>query len=347
MLRLLVSYMVAVALLASQTQAATPETPPQSVAAMSALDQAADNQMQHDAVLIAKLAASGWQALPVEAFKTENGGLVTPDGQVALEAAGQQADLLLEFGCTDIVSRRFKRGQRYCTLAMFHFRSTAGAYGAYTNLRIGASTFLVRGDASSEADDSISFWKGFYFVALSTSTHDDDEAKEMLTSLANAVASELEDAKEKPLLLRQLPVLERLSGSERLFMGPLAVKLHVALPYIDELQLTRCRSAISADYQYPPPYSERLRLLVVEYGNSNLAANVYNAYSASLTQAHKPIENTEHSLLCKVNNSFLMCKVAGTQMQIIAGARKRYAPAMLSGQLGRLKSSTTSASAAE
>lgn len=307
-----------------------PASPPEGP---SSMEMKVDAHLQQDAILIGKLAAPGWEALPLEALRARDGALQTPDGRTVAEAAGHPSDFLLEFGCTDAVSRRFKRGQRSCTAAIYRFSSVSGAYGAYTNLRVGASTVLVRGNASSEDDDTISFWKGNCFVALSTTAENDDEAKSLLTSLANVIAPQIADTSEKPALLRQLPMIERTQGSERFYLGPIAARQHVSIPYID-LSLAKCKGAISADYQFPHPYSERLRLLLIDYQSPSVAESVFKTYRTALASDSKVVEDADRHLLCKVNNSFLMCGRSGDKrIFVVWGARKKYAPGMLARQL--------------
>lgn len=324
-------------LCATQTMAQGPVAEPMKPASPpdgpSASEMRIDTHLQQDAILIGKLAAPGWEALPLEALKVRDGALQTPDGRTVAEAAGHPANFLMEFGCTDAVSRRFRRGQRICTVAIYRFASTTGAYGAYTNLRVGASTVLIRGNASSEDDDSISFWKGDCFVALSSNVENDDEAKALLTAFANVIAPQIADTGEKPALLRQLPMIERTVGSERLYLGPVAAKPHVSIPYID-LPLAKCKGALSADYQFPHPYSERLRLLLIDYQSPAVADGVFKAYTTALAAGNKVLEDTPRQLLCKMNNSFLMCGRSGDkQIFVVWGARKKYSPGMLARQL--------------
>lgn len=289
--------------------------------------------MKADAVLLSKLSAPGWEAAPIEAFENLGGALQTPDGRTVTEVSGVPAELLLEFGCTNVTVRQFKRGQRTCTVKLFRFSTTDGAYGAYTNLRVGASTVIARGDASSEDDDSISFWKGHYFISLSTNADGDDEAKGALTAFANKIV--IADSAKKPALLSQLPVLEKTAGSERFYKGPFAANQHLPLPFLNSLSLDKSAGAVSAVYQFPQPYSERLKLLIVDYAKPSAAKAMFGSFTGNLRSLDKILEDEDGHMLCKLNGSYLMCQTSGTQVSVIWGARKKYAPGMLSRQLGR------------
>lgn len=301
-------------------------------------------EYKEDCALMVKLQPPrGWVASGIKTFRAEDGCMLTEDSHKVLDAGGHPADLLMEFGCTHLVGRQFKRGQRVCSLNLYRFSNACGAFSAYSNLRIGASTVLTRGDGSSEDEDSISFWSGPHFVSLSTTAIGDDEAKEAITALANAISSQLQRTGEKPPLLKRLPGLEKVHGSERYYLGPIAARVHVALPYLNLLSLFRCQGSISADYQYPQPYSERLKLLLIDYGKTTTARSVFDAYSAGMRAVNKVVEDSDSHFLCKVNNSFLLCSRNGAEVSVIWGARKKYAPAMLARQLGRLDAAASTA----
>gem|GEM_PF-3489406 len=240
--------------------------------------------------------------------------------------------ILEEFHATALVGRSYQRGQRVCLLKVYRFESPLGAYGAYTSLRRGATTVVVRGDASSEDDQSLSFWQGNYFVSLSTTAEDDDEAKDMMRSLANEVASAIDGHADRPYILGWLPRPDRVSGSEKLIMGPVACRRASPVPYQLALSLDTARAAASADYQFQRPSPDRLKLLLIDYGDRQKASRIYRHYTASLDEAHDAA-GTGTSALYKLAGTYMLCQLRGNQIAIISGARKRRSPGYLSRQL--------------
>ena len=113
--------------------------------------------LKDDLALVSSLSVPGWEGLQALKLSLSKNSLVAPDAKAVEEVQGKPASILVEYGCTEVVSRRFRRGEHYCQASLFRFASPDGAYGAYTTMRGGSSTVVVRGQGSSEDDDSISF----------------------------------------------------------------------------------------------------------------------------------------------------------------------------------------------
>ncbi len=110
-----------------------------------------------------------------------------PDGDSARQA------ILAEYRLTGFFRKTFKRGQRSIYIDVYDFQDSDGAYGAYNYLRRGSTTVLPRGDAASEDDDSISLVQGKTFLSIYSSSHDDDESKEVLSRVANQAVQYIGD----------------------------------------------------------------------------------------------------------------------------------------------------------
>lgn len=276
--------------------------------------------------VVDSFAPVGWQSEPSTLSSPGHPGT---DGAIDQHTAAT----LNEFRCTDVIARIFRRGQRFVFLRVYRFDTPAGAYGAYTTMREGAGTVVQRGDGSSENDQSISFWQGHYFVKLYTTSEDDDEAKGMLSTLADKLAVDVGQHADMPRIMSRLPQLDRISGSERLIMGPITARQFFPAPYMGMLALDRARVAAVADYHFREPYPERLKLLVVDYGgNAQLASTAYRDYTSSLQESHKTESSASYSLF-KMTDGYLMCQLRGDQLAIITGARKKYSPTILARHL--------------
>lgn len=289
--------------------------------------------LARDLAAVNSLSVPGWEAASSLGFVRAAGGIVTPDGTNVSDAGHQSSSVLLEYGCTDVVTRRFRRGQRACDLAIYRFVGADNAYAAYSNMRQGATTVVVRGEASSEDDAAITFVKGNVFCSLTTSSQDDSEAKDALTRLANDLVGRLGETNKAGLvLLHRLPVLDRVSGSEKMFAGPISLRRYTYIPFMSALSLEHCRSIVSADYAFAPPLSERLRLFIIEYGDS---ARAKAAIGELATQAasDKVIEEYDERVYVKTRETYVLAQLMGSRLAVITGARKKFASPILARQL--------------
>jgi hypothetical protein len=287
----------------------------------------------NDLSLIRSLAVAGWEGLEPQKLSLSRNTLVSPDGKTVEDIQGKPADVLVEYGCTQAVSRRFRQQERYCHVGIFRFTSPEGACGAYTTMRSGASTVVVRGQGSSEDDNSISFFSGNVFVSL-RSGEDDDEAKTVIGKLADQISPYMSDKAPVPKLILSLPRGDRLAGSERFFMGSQSANRFCSVQFLSELLLDQCRGAVSADYLYPRPRPERLKLFVAEYGTKAVAQAAFNSYSANMSSfSRKTIDKNDNQTICKMADSYMMCGLSGLRVWVIAGAKHASAPGMLAVEL--------------
>ena len=315
--------------------ATTPVASAQAAAPHPADDEALiQNNLKHDLGVLSALTLPGWENQSTVWMTRSKGAMHAPDGVNVSDTSGASRPLLLEYGCTDFVSKSFHRDSIVCHVDLFHFANSDGAYGAYSILREGSSNIVVRGQASSEDDNCICFWKGNVFARIRANTDNDDEAKQALTKLADDLVKRIDGEGEMPLVLRSLPAFEKVKGSEKFFMGTEAAHRYLNVPFIETLYLAGSDGAGHADYQFASPISERLGLLAINYKNASIAQSAYKSYVANITaMSNKVLQRTDTEALCRVSDSFLMCQLNGQKLYVISGARKKFAPAMLARQL--------------
>ncbi|MCC7531486.1 MAG: hypothetical protein IT342_23490, partial [Candidatus Melainabacteria bacterium] len=244
-------------------------------------------------------------------------------------------DILAEFGVRKCYKRTYQRGQRFVQAAVYFFASPEGAYGAYNYMRQGAATIVVRGAGSSEDDLSISFWKGQSFVRLTQTSEEDEESKEALRAIAKVIDAGIAPTSLPPLVLNQLPVIDRVNGTEKLVMGPNSARKFFPAPFVGSLSLERARAAVTADYRFQIP-PERLKLLVIDYGNKSLAGSVYENYRNELDAEHETKEVNDASTptgMVRLDNGYMLVQLRGTRIFVIMGARKRFSPLILARQI--------------
>jgi len=194
-------------------------------------------------------------------------------------------DLVSEFGCTISGQRIFAADQSQIVATIYKFTTSEGAYGAYCCLRKGASNLIVKGDASSEDDKTISFWKDKYFVNISETLSEDTESKTIVRKMADQLVAAIPYTSARPRILMRLPTLEKVLGSERIVLGPLALKKLFPAPFIGALGATTVNGAI-ADYQVQEPYRARLKLLVLQFPNQASASLSFTKYISELKEQH-------------------------------------------------------------
>lgn len=280
---------------------------------------------------ISALSQNGWTTSPSYIWnKTVSPTFHLPEGDAINEG------MLKEFRVANFTRKVFNRGQRSIYVDAYQFDSVDGALAAYYFLRRGATTVLKRGDGASEDADSISFVQGKTFISIYGTSADDEESKEVVSSLANRVGAFIAPGGQRPAVLAKLGRLDLLAGSERLVMGPLSARRFCPAPYVQTLVGEECLTGCVADYQIQEPAKERLKLLLVEYGEQKQAAGRYNDYINALCESRKEDPATrqgETINLFKIGPSYVAVELRGNTIALVSGARKRYSPQMVLRQL--------------
>ena len=319
----------------TQPQSQASSAPPvQDTAARAAIFTANRNAALKDPAIgrLDALSAADWTAQPTQVLFSTYGGLVTVNGASASVPMMQQPELLQEFTCNHVLSKSFTRTQRAVTVLVYTFPDARGAFGAYSSMRTGSSTVLVRGDASSEDENSISFWRGQRFVVLTTSADEDETSKHLISKLADELSRTIDTSLTKPQLVTTLPQLDRVAGSERFFMGSIGARKHISIPFMQMLSIEKSNGAAFAEYQFPRPLAERMKALLIDYRDPEIARRVYEGYSAALAASHKPQMAQPNMEISKVGETYMLCGINGARVTIISGARRKVSPLVLARQ---------------
>jgi hypothetical protein len=278
-------------------------------------------------LLLDQLSPPGWLSKPalINHYQPKS---APPSPAASNSNPYSREDLLGEFGLVNYGQKVFYRGQRQIVVDVYDFASSDGAYGAYLCLHQGASNLIAHGDASSEAEQNISLWKERYFFNLSAATAGDDESKELITKLATELAQAIPASSPKPVLLSSLPSLDKVRGSEKLVMGPLALKKHFPAPYIS---IFSCPGSVFqgaiADYQTQEPYRERMRLLLIRIpGPRSYASELFSQFLGQLEEQHDPLTipgSQYQTSVFKLDRFYILCQLRNQAIVIITGARKK------------------------
>lgn len=243
--------------------------------------------------------------------------------------------ILAEFGCQYAFAKTYQRGQRQIQANVYCFTSSQGAYGAYNLLRRGSSTVLTKGDASSEDDQSVSIWKDRIFITVFGTSEDDEESKGAVSAVADQLSSAIISHGQLPAVISRMPMIDRIKGSEKIVMGPVSGRRLFPAPSLGLLALGAAQGAGVADYQFQAPFRERMKMLLVEYGNSTLAAQAFNQYVQALQGQHPNIipEDDGSTALFKLASTYIYCQLKAQRLLIITGAHKRPSSMMLARQV--------------
>jgi hypothetical protein len=316
-------------------QMAVMDTPTaDSASAQKTKPAAAPRVIKNDVDLLDSLAPPGWESPPAFKLTAENKMLMGPDGKAVYDVQGKNSAVLAEYHCTEVAVRHFRRGDLSCELDLFRFASADGAYGVYSTMRAGSSTVLMRGQGNSEDENSITFYSGNALAFLHSVSDGDDEAKSMMGHLADQIAKRLPVGQTVPRMISAMPYMDKVTASEKFFMGSQAAMRYGNVQFSDALLLDQSRGAACADYQYSRPMAERLKLMLVEYPNQSVARSAFSSYTSTMTAyAHKTLDKNDSQTLCKMAAGFLMCGVMGSRVFVISGAKRATSPSVLARQL--------------
>jgi hypothetical protein len=282
---------------------------------------------------LSQLSAPDWSKDPPQAYVNSSGGYGTVNGLSVPVPRGESPAFLQEFGCTHVLVQNFRRTQRQVQLAVYSFMGPEGAYGAYSVLRDGATTVIVRGGASSETDKTVSFWLGRRFVVITSASEDDEVSKALVSSLADQMTQLIREKADLPALLTSLSGLYRVQGSEKFLMGSTAARKFTPLPHVAALTIEKSLGAAFVEYHFPSPQPDRMKALLVAYPTADLARSVYNTYSAAMSEGRKSWPLEPDKLLCKADDGFSLCTRSGTRVLVLTGARHKETPMLLVRQL--------------
>lgn len=280
-----------------------------------------------------RLAFDGWTGQQLYIWQPVAGALLPQ----LPESDGLKAAILQEYGLQSFTRKSLQRGQRYIHIDVYEFANNDGAFAAYAFLRRGATTIVLRGDATSEDDDSISFVQGKTFISIYGTSGDDDESKDVIRRIATKVAKAIVETGSPPYILSTMPQLEFLHGSEKIVMGPVSARRFCPAPYLNSLDFKQARLACVADYQMREPVKERVKLLLVDYGgNAKAAAASYQSYISALCQSRD--ENPDLRLAQDSNQfrngaTFTEIQLHGSRIFMVTGARKKYSAELLLRQI--------------
>jgi hypothetical protein len=308
-----------------------PVAPPHAVAPTTATPTAAVTAVLNQAdPILAKLNSiyvKEWNAEPAIVRNTADVGTPKLDLPPFISA-----DILREYKPSSIITKTYSRTQRAVTVYVFTFSDIPRAYGAYSTLRTGSTNIVIRGDMSSESDQYICFLKGTRFVVIYSQVAEDDMSKQAASVVADQLAAGIDEHIESLRFLQSMPFLDRMPGTERILAGPISARKYMPIPFVQMLRIQDARQALAADYQFPHPDADRVKAMLIDYGDKALAFNIFTQYSDRLAESYKSKFMTANMQASKTGDTFMLCGYTGTRVYIAAGAHKKISLSVLGRQ---------------
>ena len=215
-----------------------------------------------------------------------------------------------ELGIEKILKQTYKKDNHSVNVLIYKLMDFTGAYSAYTVLHSGASTKLKIGKNASESEKLVNFWKGNYFVDISTQDENDSLAKEFIILSSQDISKNIQPEPLPPIVAIQLPALNRVQGSEKYCLGTVCCKEFIlkVLPDFDcsAYNLQKSEGIIIAEYQLSDNEKERIALALVRYTAKEDAQSVFGFLRQDFEKKQK--ENKEIDIDVDINESSIKVK---------------------------------------
>lgn len=229
---------------------------------------------------------AGQASEPIARLPREVGGWVRArpvasyDRRTLYDYIDGAAEVYLAYGFERVLSCRYhKAGQPPIVVDIFQMRDSKEAFGVFSFERVDEEAGIGQG---SEAGPSlIRFWKGRYFVAVS-SPSSPPAPLHVLKQVASSVADAIEEVGEPPDLVSVLPPKNLRRDRTVYFHTHSSLKYHYFISEENILQLGLETEAVLALYgSRRKDGTGPTRLLVIRYPDSARAAQALHSFLAA------------------------------------------------------------------
>ena len=195
------------------------------------------------------------------------------DGKKLFDYMDGGAELYYEYGFEQACVQRYKAKQGEVTVEIYQMDTPPHTYGVYTFDTQGEHPAI--GQDATYARGLLTFWKGRYCVrALS----DNEEFKDILLALGQAIAKKIRQEGERPAILTFLPPQWVVGDSLLYFRGQIALNNSYFLSHQDVLLLGKGAEGITFLYK---PEAQPLRVIMVRYPGRPQAIEAFKSLRAS------------------------------------------------------------------
>ena len=195
------------------------------------------------------------------------------------------AELYFDYDIQAVASAEYGIGQDLSMeLSIYDMGSTDNAFGIYSNLRYAGADFVNVGAEGMRTEGSVDFWKGRYYCRL-VAFVTDSVTQAGMTALAKATAANITGDGGLPRIVDLLPVLTRVSGSEKYFRGPLSLNNIRYVASENLLGLGTGTEGALAEYLNG---EATMTGFVIAYPDAGAAEAAHGSYADFLTRRGRP-----------------------------------------------------------
>ncbi len=187
------------------------------------------------------------------------------------------AELYLSYGFTRAISCRYvKENEPDITAEVFEMKSPADAFGVYSQTR--ERDEFEYGQGSYYVSGALFFWKGRYWVSISTA-ESTPEAEKCLKTVAKHIDNAITETGELPVILSLLPQEGLVPGGILYFHHYIWLNAYYFIETENILDINSTVHALTAKYG---PAESRLYLLLVRYPGIPEAEKAFKKFSEAL-----------------------------------------------------------------
>jgi hypothetical protein len=189
-----------------------------------------------------------------------------------------QAEMYLDYGFELLVTAEYTTldNLNAMTIEIYQMRSPKHAFGIYAAERSPDDSFIKVGVQGYLGEDVLNFWKGLYYVKLS-SFQTSPETKEILMKLAVIIDNKIKGSYSEPELFSCFPENNKVKMSERFipknFLGLSFLKDGYRVEYKEE----------ESSYQ----------VFLVKNGSPDRAKEVFRKYKEFLKSQHESVSHSK------------------------------------------------------
>ncbi len=268
-----------------------------------------------------------WSILPEQ--EKWNTGATTPTFVVVMP------EVLSELGLRNLLKSTFSKGESRVEIVIYEFNDFAGAYSAFTLLHKGDYSKLKIGKGASETESSFNFWKGNYYIDVTSTGNLNDDAKQFIKIASQEVSENIKTEQLPPVVAIQMPSLNRLPGTEKYCPGATSCKAFLSAEFadldFDLLGLKQSGGLIAAKYNFPEYPKDQIKLVLIRYTMKDISVQTFNALKEK--HQNKKSENKDMEIdfdnvetLLRIKNKkddFTLLKQKGNLLGIVFGATNK------------------------
>lgn len=212
------------------------------------------------------------------------------------------AELYLSYGFDTVISRRYAcRGEMDIVVEIFEMKGVRDAFGVFSNMR--EKNQYEFGQGSQQIEGSLIFWKGHYFISLSTNKNT-EKSLAAIKKIAAFIDGAIPKEDQLPEILGLLPEQDLVPEGYCCFHHYIWLNSYYYIANYNILDVNDNTDGVIA--KYGPP-DKRSYLLLIQYPDEKAAQAAYNKFISEFspelktTDALKLKDDTWHTAVLKDN----------------------------------------------